>query len=489
MSKRLIIILALAFVIGIAFAAYAEVQNVKVSGDLTFLGISRNTSLGSTVTQSAAGVVGGTGPGSQDNQRRTNEFATITRVRIDADLTDNVMTTVRLLNERYWGTESQLTDTTGVNTDIDLDLAYATLKEFLYSPLTLTVGRQELHFGNDMIIGDPDTNAVANAASPFSFQNGNVLNPRDADLSARKSFDAIRATLNYDPLVVDVIYAKIDNSGTQKISNDDTNLYGINANYKVSKKLTAEAYWFTRDRGPKQSNPTAKLEKKRDICNTIGARVVVTPVEDLTAQLEAAHQFGTLVNIASAAAPQVRRDAWALEASLTYNWKKVKYTPTTTLLYSYFSGDNERNINDPLGSSGHAWDPMFENQKSGDIANALFPQSNVALVGGIIAAKPMTDITLKGEYYAYWWNKAFPQGIGGTGATAQQTQAQSLRGDIYTVTQRRFVGQEIDLTATYDYTEDVQFGLMTGWFVPGSTFDKRNSATASEIIGSMKVTF
>jgi hypothetical protein len=35
MSRRLIVIVALAFVVGLSVAAYAEVQNVKVSGDLT----------------------------------------------------------------------------------------------------------------------------------------------------------------------------------------------------------------------------------------------------------------------------------------------------------------------------------------------------------------------------------------------------------------------------------------------------------------------
>ena len=42
MHKRLILILALAFVVGVTMAAYAEVQNVKVSGDLTVKGVARN---------------------------------------------------------------------------------------------------------------------------------------------------------------------------------------------------------------------------------------------------------------------------------------------------------------------------------------------------------------------------------------------------------------------------------------------------------------
>ena len=42
MSKRLILILALAFVVGITCAAYAEVQNVKVSGDITVKAVARD---------------------------------------------------------------------------------------------------------------------------------------------------------------------------------------------------------------------------------------------------------------------------------------------------------------------------------------------------------------------------------------------------------------------------------------------------------------
>ena len=40
MGKRLIVVLALALLVGVTFsAAYAEVQNVKVSGDITTLNI------------------------------------------------------------------------------------------------------------------------------------------------------------------------------------------------------------------------------------------------------------------------------------------------------------------------------------------------------------------------------------------------------------------------------------------------------------------
>ena len=51
------------------------------------------------------------------------------------------------------------------------------------------------------------------------------------------------------------------------------------------------------------------------------------------------------------------------------------------------------------------------------------------------------------------------------------------------------IGWEIDLQATYDYTEDVSFGLLAGWFVPGTFYPTGNDATAVDVVSSVKVSF
>ncbi len=53
---------------------------------------------------------------------------------------------------------------------------------------------------------------------------------------------------------------------------------------------------------------------------------------------------------------------------------------------------------------------------------------------------------------------------------------------------KNHLGDALDLTATYDYTEDVQFGLTAGWFIPGQAFaiDKRD---ATQLIASMNVLY
>lgn len=461
MNKRLILVMAAVLTAGLTYAAYAEVQNVKVGGDITAYGLSRNMNI--------------VGP---NNDATENAAATIARVRIDADLTDNVGTTVRLLNERYWGKEVDNLPGSGENTNIDLDLAFVTLKEFLYSPLSVIVGRQELHFGNDMIVGDVDTNNICSAASPFGANN------RDKDLSARKAFDAIRATLNYDPLVIDAIAALVEDTNLN--TSDDVNLFGVNANYKLAdmqymKNNVVEAYWFQKRTG-RDNTATAVTRKAVDKINVLGGRLSTQPIEDLTYSLEAAYQFGKYVG-RSVGAPIVRRKAWALETALNYNFKNLKCcSPSVTALYAFFSGDPTNNGYTTFQGASRAWDPMYENQKFGDIANALFNQSNAHVAGGNLMARPMEDIGLKGEYYAFWWVYPY-QGDGIVASTARQSSV-NLK-----TTAKKFAGQELDLTATYDYTEDVQFALMGGWFFPGKAWDKANRDTASEVIGSMKVTF
>jgi len=473
MSKRLILVLALAFVMGISLSAYAEVQNVKVSGDINLWAVARdNLDLAKTLTDSAV---------YQDSYKN---FLSAVRVRVDADLTDNVMTTVRLINESVWDAEGS------TNTNIDLDLAYVTLKEFLYSPLTLTIGRQELHFGNDMIVGDPDTNGVsANATA-------NGVNLYEGDLSLRKAFDAIRATLNYDPLMIDVIYAKI-NEGTVTI-NDDTALYGINAKYAVDKATNLEAYGFAKvtDSNTAVAKTLTTQTTKADKVYTIGGKVNNTSVKNLNLGLEAAYQFGNYnpafdLN-ANAAGKNVTRSAWGLEAIAMYNLKDAlssisKYSPSVGAAYIYLSGDNPAQKTD--GKAWRGWDAMYENQTFGHLINDIMGFSNTQLIGVNAKMKPMEDVTLSADYIYARLNKAYKSGdvINLKGVSTANT---------YTMNHSNDLGQELDLTLTYDYTEDVQFSLLGGFFVPGNAFADDNDTPAhllknkaSEIIGSMKVTF
>ncbi|MBM3254406.1 MAG: hypothetical protein FJZ16_09155 [Candidatus Omnitrophica bacterium] len=487
MSKRLILILALAFVVGLTCAAYAEVQNVKVSGDLNITGISRGSlTLRDNVTPVSAADFG----------ENISSILSQVRVRIDADLTDNVSTTVRLLNERVWGEESTN------DTDIDLDLAYATLKEFLYSPLTLTVGRQLLRYGNGLVIGDPDTNAICaeHNTSATDAARDRILPKSLDDLSARKAFDAIKATLNYDPLVVDIVYSKIDENGVNIA--DDVDLYGANASYAVNKDLNTELYIFQRTRKATQAAAggasTALGDRER--LRVVGTRATYTGIKDLSLGLEGAYQFGdhlveTTLYPDEAADTDIHRKvkAFAIQAEANYALPMAKkYSPVVGASYTYLSGDKFKSTSDNY----KGWDPMFEDQNAGTLFNKIFALTNMQIINLNVSAKPIEDVKLALNYYYLRVNQPYANMWGGA---VQTVNLSGISGDpTYRMRAGKSLGSEIDLGLTYDYTEDVQFGLNAGAFIPGSAFDKKgraennisgNGKTATQVIGSMKVTF
>jgi len=440
MSKRLIAVLALALVAGLVFSpAYAEVQNVKVSGDINIMGVLRNNfDLGNPPRTG----IDASGRTKENDKGRF--FATQTRVKIDADLTDNVSATIRLINERNWTSEDN------ASTDIDLDLAYVTLKEFLYSPLTLTLGRQELRFGNQLIIGNNGT------------YTAETLNGVPSDLSVRNAFDALRATLNYDPLVVDLVYAKIRNRNS--VESVDTDLFGINASYDVNKKLNVQGYiWDKKDKSAAVAN------SKKDDTYTVGALITAMPIEDMKASLEGAWQFGTNRDTAG---DRKNRKAYALQAMLDYTFSKRKYTPAISASYTYLSGPDKY----------ARWDQMYYNQKLGNIAYAILPFSNMHVINVSGSIKPMEDVTLSalwGYYSLVNKETSITSGQFDTNGNRYLT-ARALNN-------KRDLGNEFDITATYDYTEDVQLGLTLGCFVPGKAFE--DSRMANQAVASMKVTF
>ena len=132
----------------VAQPVFAAVQNVKISGDINVSGVARSN-LDLDKSSSVANSVG-----INSNQDNQSDFLSITRVKVDADLTDNVSTSVRLINERNWNGDS-ISGTSRNNRNIgtataanvattekqfDLDLASITLREFPYSGLDLDCG-------------------------------------------------------------------------------------------------------------------------------------------------------------------------------------------------------------------------------------------------------------------------------------------------------------------------------------------------------------
>ena len=94
--KKLIALISILAILPLG--VFAAVNSVKVSGDITATGISRNLSLGGDSSADASDVV-----------------ASQLRLRIDAALTENVSAVVGLINERLWGNDTAVSSNSNVS--------------------------------------------------------------------------------------------------------------------------------------------------------------------------------------------------------------------------------------------------------------------------------------------------------------------------------------------------------------------------------------
>ncbi|MDD5428568.1 MAG: alginate export family protein [Candidatus Omnitrophica bacterium] len=497
--KVLRILCVLALTLCVTASVYAETQSVKVSGDLTMRGIYRNQYdlLSSEVENQY---------GDNSNQSSTEQSwaMTVAAVQVDADLTDNVTTVIRVLNQRDWNVTDRLNERTqaaaGLSTapaynsdefDVMIDLAYVQLKNFIYSPLTLTIGRQNLWFGKGFIVGANQQNP----GSALNFQGNNLLNRFGGnygnlaapEYTAINSFDSVKAVLDYDPWTITGIYANITDGAVQ--ATDGTTLWGVNVGYKFNKyNGEAEGYWFyKKDESIDHMND---IKGGNDVY-TIGVRGSMDPVSWVTLAAEGAWQGGNYIGSPLSTATR-SRSAWAIDASgeIRYFTDKFAWKPKFGAEFIYYSGDKNENDSNAgnVGGTYTGWDPMYRGKFDSAIREfvgkfyqtaryradltktipcddaSYTNQYQMIFMGSL---QPMDSLTLKANYNLFW-------------NQAQYSSDPKSQG---------WVGSEVDLSANWDYTEDVSFNLLAGWFVPGEVYYDGMDAIATDVVGSVKVSF
>jgi hypothetical protein len=431
MSKKLILVMVFALVFAFSCAAYAEVQNVKVGGDITAVGISRQN----------LNFQGGR----NNDVSADNEFASISRIKIDADLTDSVGVTFRLLNERIWGGATNTTTAAAKTSEsqVDVDLAYITLKEFMKPtinvPVNLVIGRQNIKVGSGLLIGAAGTNQSDTTQFPLGA----------GDLSARGAFDAIVSVWDFTPeftVIAGFVKAAEGNIATIPgvvVGGRDTDAYVVDASYKFGENAMNTVLEGT----------YAVSRQVKNNVNNYGVRVTAAPIADLNVEAEYVYQVSNVRSRTDDAADALRLNA-------AYTLSDVVWKPAIGVDYTRLS---------------KYWNVMHESLSPADLANLLFDNSNLNVIGLNAAAKPMDDVTLKLRY-AYL-------------SKASKNAPAALNDDLIAAgnATQRALGYEVDAGVAYDYTSDVQLGLNYGMFKPGKAFVTKK--TASQVMGSMKVSF
>jgi hypothetical protein len=474
--KRFFLVLLLAL---LASPAFAAIQDVKISGDIVSTYIDRQSF--------DFGLTSGS-PANMASLKDQNVFATQTRLRVDADLTDNVSATVGLINERAWNQESSGTD--NLDTNVGLYLANVTIRQFLYSPLTITAGRQVFFYGNGMIMGNGSVGENA----------GGNFHSVAWDLTENLAQDGIKAVLDFKPLTIDMFYIK-NSETTPAVEGEYTtnkaqssNSFGYNINYQLNDpwNTVLEQYMFSRvDGSGYESYVTSASLNKGNSVYAPGLHVTTMPIKGLHISAELAHEFGQQVVTTSLPSTQEVEHRNATAGMLLVNYTLPfleQYKPSIEAQYMYFSGD--KNSGETYSSSSvksaksyTAWDTMFAAQAPNHIYNTIFGPTNIEIIafGGSIS--PLQDVTA-----SVLWNDllaAQPYGAQNPMVIIQPN------GDVLepSTTNKSGLGNETDVTLNYAYTEDVSFGLTLGWFVPGDAFSKTNHDTASQALADLAVKF
>ncbi len=471
---RLLLVGLLAFAVALAGTAYAEVQSIKVGGDIDLKAISHNDYDLKLKQKNEPGTTAGTTP-LVSNDDNASFFLSTVHLNVDADLTDNVSTHVRLLNQRVWDAHSTTSDD-----QIDLDNAYVVLKEFLYSPLTVMAGRQDLNYGTGFIVGPgllADPNGIFAGLDTPAIHAGGI----GREHSAYNAYDAIRLILDFAPLTVEGLIAKINETGSV---DDDQNLYGVVVNYKLDRwDAEVEPYWFYKSdeaaaipvSDSRLTGTTARTYDHNRV-HTYGLRLAGSPIENLRVNAEGAAQMGEMKDLTTSVKER-KREGWGATVDARYNWVAVPWTPQTGIGWVFFSGE------DPAQESGaagiaqldegdtfDAWDVMYRGSFTtyiqdffaGNDGGGLYTTfdgndtsagTNRHLLYGDMGITPMEDVNLWARWTQAWFAED-PR-------LARSSEA----------------GGELDVKATYDYTEDVQLGVWGGWFFPGQYYDQRASNT------------
>jgi hypothetical protein len=312
------------------------------------------------------------------------------------------------------------------------------------------------------------------------------------------SFDAIKAVLDYDPWTITGVYSNIRNNSIS--ANDGVDLFGANVGYKFdSYKAEAEGYWFFKK--DKSVERWASIKSDNDV-HTLGVRGSLDPLDVMTVFGEAAYQFGTFLGNRSQVNNR-NRSAYAIDVGGEWRYwtDKFSWKPKVGVEYILYSG-NEAEEN-PVVAAGNyeGWDPMYRGKFDSAIREFVgryyvtfkYPSRNDYVISNSDASftnqhqvvfrgsvQPIESLTLSSNCNLFWTMEDyyFNTVVGPAGLAAPQN---NNPGGL--------IGAELDLQANWDYTEDVSFGFLCAWFIPGGTVYSEADKTATDIVGTVTVNF
>ena len=459
--KKVWLVVALAALGGLPGKTFADVQNIRLSGDIRIRGYFLDSAGAST---DIAPVGQYKGNESFISQR--------TRVSCEADLEDHVLVVVTLKAESLWGSDDEAVNNAsgagnaGFNGSIDrawdigVDEAYIQFNEIFYTPATLKLGRQFLQYGRGLIL---------------------------SSVEQEYNYDAGRLVLDYYPLTIDIVGAELVNNqsfGGQPSHDGANDLLFVNARYELSdssiKDIEAYVGWVSQGHSGSitSSRVPATLAGSSPII--VGLRADINPVDALQTWVEAAYEFGANgTNVTGTIG------AFLLNAGGKYTFKDVQWVPVLNGNFIYASGGG-RGTDTGVGNA--QFRPWFD-YADGYNGYLFMPAlTDTAIFNLGASVKPYENTTL--ALQCYYYMKADKYGLAGSngnvdwGGPSWATLAAGNTGN------DADLGWELDGILGYDYSKDVRAQLVYGAFLPEKAYQNAGiSRVAEEVRAEVNVKF
>jgi hypothetical protein len=488
-----------------ASPAFAELQNVEVGGEIRIRWNHFSPEAVAGQVRPGIGLFNIGNPlGAQFNEEGNslNFVEQRTRLNVTADFTKDVTAFIEIDSYDWFGEDfraeyiTSLNRFANTNDDIEIYQAYIETRDTWGVPLRMRVGRQEMQFGSEWLVGNNDTS---------SFFSG-------------LSFDGI--TLAYDTDMFTITaFATILEENSPIEEDSDVNFYGIYGSYHGIEDVSIDAYYlFLRDgRGSRLGFPfdTPNVGLFGRIANSI-ERVFGVDQYDETQKIhtfglrgagvvagfdweaEVAYQIGDAPNTVRAffspdpnsfltgpaflpfggpyGDDDAEYDAWAANIEVGYTFDAA-IQPRVYLGAAYFEGEDNRE--DTFREWLRNLFPFYTQDASisfnrlfsdweysefladGDLSNAIVFRGGLSL-----APTETVEVLLTGAYFLA--DETFTSnGVLGFPFLGYESDDE--------------LGWELGLYLSYDYTEDLVFNFGYAHFFAGDGVDRTRTGIFSNL--------
>jgi hypothetical protein len=320
---------------------------------------------------------------------------------------------------------------------MDLYQGYVTLGGEPSFPFSLKAGRQELTYGDELLVGRADFSNI----------------PR--------SFDAIKLRYEYTDLKLDMFTARrvVARADAFNQSNDEELFSGIYADSKNwLPKHTLQLYLLARNVSsvaPNITRPLNTIPSPRDIY-TAGGRIesLTNTAPDWDYNIEGAYQFGRFKNTLTS--PSERQDAFATHVAAGYTWVDSALQPRIGIEYNFASGDD-----DPNDRVHRTFDNLFPSNHRPYGLMDFVSWQNIHDVSLTTLIHPFRNLSITNEVHGFWLADTHDFFNNASGI-ARKTGGYGIQRSA-----GQFVGTEYDFLANYNVGTFANIQLGYGHFFVG----------------------